>query len=215
MVSKSTTHFRNHYLNNHGIQIELNSKENRTIDAADAYKLLYAKLQGQHPDLDNQILKNAINAQASKKALLELILVQNLSFRLVETEEFQTFCYSLNPQAVGMLPSNHQTISNQAKEMFPSEKDIVRKVVQSAITQIHLSVDIWSSPNNHLLLATCAHFINIREQRFNILLALPTVSGHSGHHQWEALLPVLQDYGIVRKIGAIVGDNSGTNNVLC
>src|SRR5207253_1414884 len=78
-----------------------------------------------------------------------------------------------------------------------------------------LSVDIWTSPNNHLLLSVCAHFVDVRERQFNVLIALPTVLGHSGDHQWTALLPVLQDYGIVRQIGAIVGDNSGTNDVLC
>ena len=32
---------------------------------------------------------------------------------------------------------------------------------------------------------------------------------------WRALLPVLESYGIEVKIRAIVGDNAGTNDVLC
>ena len=31
----------------------------------------------------------------------------------------------------------------------------------------------------------------------------------------ENLLPVLEEYGIEKKIGTIVGDNSGTNDTLC
>jgi hypothetical protein len=41
------------------------------------------------------------------------------------------------------------------------------------------------------------------------------VAGHSGDDQFDVLLPLLQDYDIVRKLGAIVGDNSGTNDTLC
>ena len=44
---------------------------------------------------------------------------------------------------------------------------------------------------------------------------MPEVIGHSGENQWEALLPILKDYGIIRNIGAVVGDNSGTNDTLC
>ena len=95
------------------------------------------------------------------------------------------------------------------------DKDIIRKKLQSTTTKIHLSVDIWTSPNSYLHLAVCAHFLNSDEQSYNLLIALPEVTGHSGEHQWGALLPVLKDYGIVRKISALTGDNSGTNDTLC
>jgi hypothetical protein len=41
------------------------------------------------------------------------------------------------------------------------------------------------------------------------------VPGHSGEDQFSILLPILQDYGIVQKLGAIIADNASTNNVLC
>ena len=39
--------------------------------------------------------------------------------------------------------------------------------------------------------------------------------GHSGEDQFSILLPVLEDYDIVRKLGAIIADNAAPNNVLC
>jgi hypothetical protein len=39
--------------------------------------------------------------------------------------------------------------------------------------------------------------------------------GHSGENQFSTLLPVLQDYGIIHKLGAIIADNASSNNVLC
>jgi hypothetical protein len=41
------------------------------------------------------------------------------------------------------------------------------------------------------------------------------VENHSGEKQFETLLPVLQDYGIVQKLGSIVSDNATTNDTLC
>lgn len=39
--------------------------------------------------------------------------------------------------------------------------------------------------------------------------------GHSGEDQFSVLLSTLQDYGIIRKLGAIIADNAAPNNVLC
>ena len=47
------------------------------------------------------------------------------------------------------------------------------------------------------------------------LLALRTVANNSGEEQWNVILSILQDYGIVRKLGAVIGDNSSTNDTLC
>jgi hypothetical protein len=47
------------------------------------------------------------------------------------------------------------------------------------------------------------------------LIALRSVLGHSGLNQWECLRPVLQDFGILRNIGTLIGDNATTNDTLC
>ena len=47
------------------------------------------------------------------------------------------------------------------------------------------------------------------------MIALRTVHSQSGNDQWKTLRPVLEEYGIETKIGALVGDNAGSNDVLC
>lgn len=91
----------------------------------------------------------------------------------------------------------------------------MRRAVQSALSRIHISVDIWTSPNRYLLLAICAHFTTHDSKRQKALLALKRVGGHAGDDQFAVLLPVLEDYGIARKLGAIVADNAPSNNTLC
>jgi hypothetical protein len=41
------------------------------------------------------------------------------------------------------------------------------------------------------------------------------VPGHSSDDQFLILFPIFEDYGIVRKFGAIIADNASLNNVLC
>ncbi len=122
----------------------------------------------------------------------------------------------MNPEAKDYLTTAHSTIRLLAEASWQSQKDTIRKQVQSALSNIHISLDIWTSPNRILLLGICAHFFDRNsEQLCKSLLALRPVIDHSGEAQFETLLDVLQDYGIVRKVGAIVCDNAPSNDVLC
>jgi len=114
-----------------------------------------------------------------------------------------------------MITTTHSTITKKLKGSWSNHKDVVRRDLQSAISNIHISLDIWTSPNRHLLLAICAHYTTHLLKRQKALLALRTVAGHSGQNQFNILLPVLQDYGVVRKLGAIIADNASTNDTLC
>jgi hypothetical protein len=66
-----------------------------------------------------------------------------------------------------------------------------------------------------LLLAIVAQFVDEEDGLIRALLGLREVAGHLGEEQFKVLLPVLKDYGIVRQIGAVISDNSGTNDTLC
>ncbi len=98
---------------------------------------------------------------------------------------------------------------------FQSQMDIIQKKLQSVLINIHLAVNIWTSPNNYLLLTICAYFINNQEVLIKAFFALYTVASHSGEDQWNALLLVLKNFRIIQKLGAIIANNSSTNNTLC
>ena len=56
---------------------------------------------------------------------------------------------------------------------------------------------------------------HLQEKHIKALIALCIVEGHSGDDQFVALLPVLQDYSILHKLGATIGDNASINDTLC
>ena len=122
----------------------------------------------------------------------------------------------MNPELKDFVTTTHSQVKNMIEKAYKIHKDTIRKKLQSALTSIHLSVDIWTSPNKHLLLGVTGDFIDcVEEKHLKTLLGLRPVAGHSGDDQFNVVLPLLQDYDIVRKLGAVVGDNSTTNDTLC
>jgi hypothetical protein len=215
----STTNIRQHLLSAHEIKVRL--RENQTkAEAHERLAQLYAEAIESEIDteeVESAVLKKVLNKDVLRQALVNLIVVRNLPFNAVHWPELHVLCGVLNPESTksNLIPTSAETIVTCIKESFMDQKDVVRKKVQSALSSIHLSVDIWTSPNNYLFLSTCAHFTDDQAKPRKALLALRTVSGHSGEDQWEVLLPVLQEYRIVGNVGALVADNSGTNDTLC
>ncbi len=134
---------------------------------------------------------------------------------MVKWTEFQVLCQVLNKACKGKIPTAYLTVSEYVKEAQIKYKNIVRTVVQVIILYIHISLDIWISPNQQLLLAICAHFILYEQKKEKALLTLKKMPNHSGEDQFSILVSILQDYGIKKKFGAIIIDNTSLNNVLC
>jgi hypothetical protein len=63
-------------------------------------------------------------------------------------------------------------------------------------------------------LGIIAHFIDYQEKLWKALLVLYTIANYTREEQFTILLPILKDYSIIQKLGAIVGDNASTNNIL-
>jgi hypothetical protein len=214
--SNIPTNMKRHLFSAHTILVE---KAVGKIQAAVVQQLrqlhLQAQAAGQTKEFDSQVLQSQLSQAVIDEALISLIVVRNLPFVIVEWPEFHTLCQALNSESEGMITTAHSTITKKLEGSWNTHKDVVRRDLQSAISNIHISLDIWTSPNRHLLLAICAHYTTHFLKRRKVLLALRTVAGHSGENQFNILLPVLQDYGIVRKLGAIVADNASPNNTLC
>jgi hypothetical protein len=208
---------RNHLKSKHQIFIETTPGpvQQATIDQLQRL-YIRAESSGQTQQIDTQVLQKILNQDAIDEALVSLIVVRNLSFRLVESPEFHALCRVLNPESYGYIITAHSSVPKKIERSWQAQKDVVRKKLQSALSSIHLSLDIWTSPNRLLLLGICAHFVEQSQEKLSkALLALRTVVNHSGHEQFTILLPVLEDYGIVRKLGSIVCDNHTANDTLC
>lgn len=197
--------FRYHLKTIHGVEVE------STLGSVQS-----ATSTGQTQQLDVQVLQKVLDKDVIDEALVTLIVVRDLPFCIVEWPEFHAFFQVLNPEVKSNIITTQSEVAKKVEKLWLSHKDVVRKKLQSAISSVHLSLNIWTSPNKLLFLGICAHFVEqISEKLSNALIALRPVANHSGSEQLSTLLPVLQEYGIVRKIGSIVSDNASSNDTLC
>jgi hypothetical protein len=181
-----------------------------------------SKYKGKHTkdEIIEEIFRTHLlgNQSKIKRALTEFIVRNRIPFHMVENSSLGTLLACFNPCAELVLPTSHNTISKRILTTFKDQKNVVREVLKSAYTRIHLSADIWTSPNRLLTLGLNANFVRIEKEkpkRIRLLIGLQEVSGHSGDSQFQVITPILEEFDIVQNIGSVIGDNSGTNDTLC
>ena len=86
--------------------------------------------------------------------------------------------------------------------------------LEAAISHIHLSFDIWTSPNGYSIISIFSHYINASGQRRRRLLAFRRIFGaHTGDNIAQALLKVIREYSIEAKVRYFMSDNAANNDV--
>jgi len=211
------TNFRRHLREKHTLECESTPLTQRE-DISQSFERLYRKaaMIGREKEIEQACFDKVVNQDVVNEALVSLIVVRNLAYRAVEWPEFHHLCMALNSRSLSLLPSSHSTMAGLISQSYESSKSIVRKRLEHAMSRIHISLDIWTSPNRLLLLGICCQFVGSDRAKIEqALLGLRPVSNHSGKEQWLVLRRVLVEYGILRSVGTIMGDNSSTNDTLC
>ena len=215
-ASAVTTNFRRHVSTKHNITIGASTSRMETQIVTQLENLMKdAKLSGRTAEINSHLLREYLDQRTIGDSLVSLVVLRNLSHRIVEWPEFHVLCRCLNPSASSVLPASHSHMGKLIGNSFFQAKDVVRRHLQSAISSLHLALDIWTSPNRHLFLGVVCHFVDINEKRQKALLALRIVGSHSGEDQCCVVLSILKEYGVTRQLGAVIGDNHGANDTLC
>jgi hypothetical protein len=119
-------------------------------------------------------------------AVLEHLYVRwitacSISFRMVSREEFRALLHYLNPEVDVWLPDSHMSIQAWTIRTFENERLRVQQKVQSALSKVHFTVDLWSSPNSLAIIGMIAHYISENGELTHSVLALKEIEGkHSG-----------------------------------
>ena len=154
------------------------------------------------------------------KTTLEYLYLQwainyDIPFNQIRDARFRTFLEYINPATNRMLPNSDSTIKSHAEDLFNEGKKRLRHILATALSDIHLTYDIWTSPNHLRLLAIIRHFTSEKGELHTITLALKELEGeHSGENQATIILDMLNDYKIRNKLGYMVIDNIESNNTL-
>jgi hypothetical protein len=108
---KSTSNFRQYLDSKHEIIVPAQLGSIRTTTKTQLRKL-YIKLRttNQTIEVNSLAFRNALDKEAITAALISLITVQNLPFRIVEWPEFYVFCRVLNPEINGYITTAHSEV---------------------------------------------------------------------------------------------------------
>lgn len=160
--------------------------------------------------------KNTIIKAKFEEALVACIVCLNLSFRTVASYWFIALLTTIS-NLVGNtipLPTSHNTISSWVKQGYKDKRAIVKKLIASSLSKIHLSFDNWSSGNHLAFTAVVAHFCSPAYSIQSILIGFRELRGpHSGENIAEVVGEVLQDYSIMpSQIGCFILDNAMNND---
>ena len=142
-ATKVTTNMRNHLKAVHKIIVKATQSQLQQI-VAKQLEQLYA--QAERTDSISEVNKQVFHKQLDNtiinKALVSLIVIQNLPFQLVKQPEFYTFCQVLNPELYDTLNIVYSIIRTKIKDVYLAYKDTIQKQLQSALSCIHISLDI-------------------------------------------------------------------------
>ena len=108
--SCTTTNMRLHLKQKHRIDIQSAlGKAYRTKEAETELEEILKQIQS--TDLSDKILQETLDQKLIEYTLLELIIVQNLSFQIVESRKFYKFYLALNCQAIQSLTISHKLLA--------------------------------------------------------------------------------------------------------
>ena len=167
------------------------------------------KLNTSHSD------SNSLDGSHLEVLYIKFLTACHLPLRLVECPEFRDLLNYINNNIDTWLPSSHNTITHWVLRQFDSMKEQIKSRLHSALTDIHISCDLWTSPNCLPIFGLVSHYISKDGQLESATLALIDIDGeHSGENLARYLQEVVEDWGISSKLGYIQMDNATNNDTM-
>ena len=158
---------------------------------------------------------DALDGNILKILRVSVLVACSLAFRLICLPQFRAFLQHINPDILAWLPTSTNTIKIWVLRQFKGWKETIKKQIGSAKSKVHISCDLWSSPNSLVILGIIAHYIDEDGKLQHSTLALPSAVGdHTGEHLCEVLMAVLKDWGLGEKLGFFMMDNAPNNDVM-
>ncbi|KAL9570405.1 hypothetical protein ACKAV7_005413 [Fusarium commune] len=162
-------------------------------------------------------LDQSIRPKAKVKAVQELsvgfVIDSDVPFTIFEHKFLKELFYQFDHKLALQIPWSSSSITRELQKIFESKADIIKAELGSALTKIHISFDLWTSPNHLAIIAVFAHFIDKFGNQQSRLLALRHQLGiHSGENLAETLFEIVQLWDIRGQVGTVISDNVTTND---
>ena len=134
-----------------------------------------------------------------------------MAFNQLESDRFCKLLSHLQPRCKRFIPCRIAA-SNTVASIHDKSAGLIIHILETAVTKISLSFDLWTSGNKLALLGLCAHFIDINGNTVTSLLALPKQAGrHTGVRIADTVSDIIAHYNLYDRIGWFTTDNASSN----
>jgi len=161
--------------------------------------------------IDSHIVR-PFQVEVARKLLVEYHIERRAPFLAIESPALRRYTEYLNPRAVKALTTSN-TMRHDCIRYFETAKDTIKQILSSALSRIHITWDLWTSPNFKAMIAITAHWTDENWKVRSTLMAIRELDGdHDGENISLVVYSVLQEFSIVDKFGYFTGDNASNND---
>jgi hypothetical protein len=156
------------------------------------------------------------NVQAARfrYLLIRWIVCMHVALSVIEHHTFRELVVYICPALEPFFVKTGKTIRRWILEEFKKQRVRVKDELGLAKSMIHVSFDLWTSPNSLGFVAAVAHFLDKDLKNRSLLIGMRRVRGsHSGENIAEAIIPIILEMGIVGNLGYFITDNATNNDV--
>jgi hypothetical protein len=160
-------------------------------------------------------LVSAIQLPEFNEACARLIAIRNLPHTLLDWPEFWAVILSVNYMGKDMIRVCRKDVPQRLRRTFTLHKKALAQKLQSSLSWIHFSIDMWTAPSKTGYQAIVASWVDAESmQAETALLSLREFRGtHGGEQQARVFLEVVEDYAIrLDRIGFFTLDNAASND---
>jgi hypothetical protein len=160
-------------------------------------------------------LAQSFVADQFRELLLRWISTAHLPFATVENEQFQAMMDYASPalRCNDVLPASGVTVRSLTMKLFLLYQATIITLLSTCATLIHISFDLWTSPNKYSMLGIVCHYTDKSFKAKTVLLGMKRLFGpHSGANMGQLLIRAIKTYKIGDRLGFAVIDNAGDND---
>ncbi|KAK8627627.1 hypothetical protein V6N13_135234 [Hibiscus sabdariffa] len=176
-------------LNNH-LKTCLKKPRGSTFDSKQS-ELTFAKFS---PESETTFSTWKFDEDAIRKALIHMIIVDELPFRIVEGEGFKLFLSKACPRF--HLPSRF-TVRKDCLDLFNSMKNLMKNSFGQDTSRICLTTDTWTSLQRVSYMVLTAHWIDEEWMLQKRIINFCPISAHRGENIGQALEKWLQNMSVL------------------
>ena len=183
-----------------------------TLDTSDAGESVLAQQMAasKRPRLYEPIPR--VRAQRVKELALAFIIDTDQPFTTFSNGYFQEMLGVFDPSLAAQLAWG-RTSFEDLRKAFQAKQKVIKAEIEAALSTIHISFDLWTSPNRYAMIAIFAHFIDKRGRPQDLLLALRRQLGtHSGNNIATTLGEVIKDWDLDIFRSVVVSDDALNND---